>query len=68
MRLFQFDSFIDAFFYLFGLYSAYDLQYPECYKQILGIFHEFLFQGLAKADVMRSTGFMNIISLLNKKI
>jgi hypothetical protein len=63
----EFDSFIDAFYYLFGLYFVYDLKYPECFSQIMGFFHEFIFQGFVNADVQRNTGYMNIVSLINKK-
>ena len=62
----EFDSFIDAMVYLYGLYFVFDLKYPECFKQVLGIFHEFLFKNCQNVNVNRSVSYQHVVSLLNK--
>jgi hypothetical protein len=64
----KFDCFIDGFVYLFGIYFAFDLKYPECFKQLLGLFHEFLFLEFPNVEVSRNIGFMNTSSCINKNI
>ena len=60
----HFESFIDAFSYLFGIYFCLDLVYPDIFKQELGLFHQFLFSSFKNVDVKRNLGFVNISSLL----
>ena len=62
----EFDSIIDAMVYLYGLYFVFDLKYPECFKQVLGIFHEFLFKSFQNVNVNRSVSYQHVVSLLNK--
>jgi hypothetical protein len=64
----EFDSFIEGFFYLSGLYFVYDLKYPDCFRQLMGIFHEFMFSNFKNVDVSRNTDYMNIVSCITKKI
>ena len=40
----EFESFIDAMIYLYGFYFEFDFKYPDCYKQVMGFFHEFLYK------------------------
>jgi hypothetical protein len=60
----NFDSFIDALCYLFGLYFCFDLIYPNCFKQSLGLFHQFFFPQFKNADVKRNVGFVNLSLLM----
>jgi hypothetical protein len=60
----NFDSFIDALCYLFGLYFCFDLIYPNCFKQSLGLVHQFYFPQFKNADVKRNVGFVNLSLLM----
>lgn len=64
----EFDAFNDALYYLFGLYFAFDLHYPQCFLNLLGLFHEFLFQKFRNIDFPRSTNYKSIVSFLKKHI
>ena len=64
----QFDSFVDGFVYLYGFYFCFDLVYPQCYKQVLGLFHSFLFSNLKNAEITRNLGYINITSNLAEKL
>jgi hypothetical protein len=62
--LMEFDSFIDAVVYLFSIYFCFDLEYPDAFKQILGLFHQFLFIEFKNVVLHRNVGLINISSLL----
>jgi hypothetical protein len=62
--LMEFDSFIDAVVYLFSIYFCFDLEYPDAFKQILGLFHQFLFIDFKNVVLHRNVGLINISSLL----
>ena len=71
-KLNEFSSFIDGFIYLYGVYFSFDLIYPDCYKKVLGLFHQFLFPEFKNvfknAEVNRNLGYINIFSVLSKKL
>ena len=62
--LMEFDSFIDSLVYLFAIHFCFDLEYPDAYKQVLGLFHQFLFKEFKNIDLNRNVGFINVSSIL----
>jgi hypothetical protein len=64
----EFESFIDAMIYLYGLYFVFDLKYPDCYKQVLGFFHEFLYKHFQNVVVNRSLAYQHVVSIVNKNL
>ena len=53
----------EAIMQLFVYYFIFDLQYPTCFRQILGLFHETLFN-LETPIVIKNDEYKNIISKL----
>jgi hypothetical protein len=64
----QFTSFDEALVYLYGLYFCFDVKYPECFKQMLGLFHETLFPNFRNMEVARNLGYMNLSCIIGKKL
>ena len=62
--LIEFDSFVDALVYLFAIHFCFDLEYPDVFKQVLGLFHHFLLQEFNNIDLKRNVGFISISSIL----
>ncbi len=62
----QFTSFDEALIYLYGLYFCFDLKYPDCFKQCLGLFHEILFPNFRNVEVARNLGYMNLSCIIGK--
>ena len=58
------NSLIDCLFYLFSMYFVFDLKYPECFKQILSLFHVYLFPNFKNIESTRTVDLMSLNSTI----
>lgn len=57
---------IDALVILYSFYFSFDINYPECFKQILVLFHSFLFKNFKNGFNQETNNYIQLRSIIEK--